>query len=183
MGPVHAIALTPSRFAATGTLPATSAGRVPVNDLDDPGRSRPTAGAVLLAAVLAVGGCSTDPSTVHRESAVASLEATLGEARAAEVAVRLWVRGRSTQPLAAAVVGESDIGVGSEVSWFEQRRPASHAGQVTHQRTVRALGGAACAVRAVRSALDRSDRKGTRAALVELRTACAVVQRLAVALG
>jgi hypothetical protein len=145
--------------------------------------SRPVAGVVLLAALLAVGGCGTDATTVYRESAVAALEAVLSEARTAELAGRLWVDGQSTHPLAVVVVGESEAGVGSEGSWFEEQQPPEPGGDATRERTLRALDGATSAVQGVRIALDRSDRRATRAALDELRSACADVQSLAEELG
>ncbi|MFL6169155.1 MAG: hypothetical protein ACJ711_05745 [Ornithinibacter sp.] len=153
-------------------------------------RRHPAAGAIAsrritltLAAVLVVAGCGADPVVVYRDSAVSALEATLSEARTAELAARLWVAGRSTHPLAVVVVRDSDTGVGSEVSWFEQQQPPGRGGDRTRERTVDALDAAASAVQSVRIALNRSDREGTRTALAELRSSCSGLESLAEELG
>jgi len=135
--------------------------------------------AVAVAALLLAGGCGADPVVVYRGSAVAALEATLSEARTAELAGRLWVADRSTHPLAVVVVRDSDSGVGAEVSWFEEQQPPGRASDRTRQRTADALDAAASAVQAVRIELDRSDRPATRAALDDLRSACAGLESLA----
>lgn len=140
-------------------------------------------GTVLVAALLALGGCGTDATTVYRDSAVAALEASLSEARTAELAGRLWVAGRSTHPLAVVVVGESETGVGSEASWFGEQQPPGRAADVVRTHTLDALDGASSAVQSVRIALDRSDRAATRAALAELRSACSDLESLAEELG
>ena len=114
---------------------------------------------------------------------MASLEATLSEARTAELAGRLWVAGRSTHPLAVVVVRDSNAGVGAEVSWFEQQQPPGRVGDRTRQRTIDALDAAASAVQIVRIELDRSDRPAVRASLADLSAACSGLESLAEELG
>ena len=139
--------------------------------------------ALAVAALLVVAGCGADPVVVYRDSAVSALEATLSEARTAELAARLWVAGRSTHQLAVVVVRDSDTGVGSEVSWFEQQQPPGRAGDLTRERTVSVLDATASAVQSVRIELDRSDRQATRAALDDLRSSCSALEFLAEELG
>lgn len=145
--------------------------------------SRRTAAA--LTGLLAVGllasasACAADPRAVYRDSATKVLEAALSEGRTAELAGRLWVDGRSTHPLAVVVVGESDTGIGAEADWFEQLDPPGATGDRVRERTVDALDVTASAVQALRIALGRSDRPATRAALGDLRAACADVEALA----
>ena len=145
--------------------------------------SRPVAGVVLLAGAAGRGWLRHRRD--HRLPRVRRwrLEAVLSEARTAELAGRLSVDGRSTHPLAVVVVGESEAGVGSEGSpGSSEQQPPEPGGNATRERTIRALDGATSAVQSVRIALDRSDRRATRAALADLRAACADLESLAEAL-
>jgi hypothetical protein len=137
----------------------------------------------VVVAALVTTGCTSDPTAVYRDSAVAVLEATLSEARTAELAGRLWVADRSPHAMAVVVVAESETGVGGEASWFEEQQPPNRASDPVRGRTVDALDGASSAVQAVRISLGRSDRPGTRAALDELRSACSDLESLAEELG
>jgi hypothetical protein len=138
---------------------------------------RPVVG--LLAALLLVTGCSTDPVPVYRDSAVNVLEATLSEGRTAELAGRLWVDHRSTHALAVVVVDESDTGVGAETDWFGQLQPPGVSGDRVRRRTLDALDATASAVQEVRISLARSDRPGVRVALEGLSSACDDLESLA----
>jgi len=140
-------------------------------------------GLSLLAVSVLASGCAGNPRSVYRDSAADVLAATLSEGRTAELAGRLWVDGRSTHPFAVVVVGASDTGIGAEVDWFEQLDPPGVAGSSVRARTVDALDATASAVQQVRIALGRSDRPATRAALADLRAACADVEALAGALS
>ncbi len=138
------------------------------------------AGAVLAASVVLVtSGCGADAGAVYRDAAVKGLEGSLSEARAAELAGRLWVTGRSTHSFAVVVVQDSDTGVGADAAWFEGQQPPRPVDDSVRQQTVDALDGAASAVQSVRIALERTDTRGTRTALDELRSACTDLQSLA----
>jgi hypothetical protein len=135
---------------------------------------------LLVAAVgFTASGCAADPSAVYRDAAVKTLQATLSEARTAELAGRLWVSGGSSHAATVVLVTESDSGVGEDSAWFEDQQPPGRADDPVRARTVDAVDAAASAVQSLRITVQRSDTRGVRAALADLRAASRRLEALA----
>lgn len=133
--------------------------------------------------VLLAAGCGGGSTATYQESAAAVLEASLSDARTAELAGRLWLAGRSSHATASVVVAGSEEGLGSEAAWFERQEPPGPVGDELRAEVTEVLDAAADAVQQVRIAVARSDREASGPALEELRGASAAVESLAEELG
>ena len=133
----------------------------------------------LVAVLFLAAGCGADSGPAYRESAVRALESSLSEARTAELAASLWVAGRSTPSFAVIVVGDSETGLGTDAAWFEAQQPPRRVDDIVRRQTTDALDAASAAVASLRITVTRQDRRATRTALEDVRSACSDLARVA----